>query len=76
LSTAQERIITERTGFEDAALMLVAQVVAGAALARTESRGCHHRAEFSGADPGQARSTTVRLRDGAVALEVPAGVAS
>jgi L-aspartate oxidase len=76
LSSAEERMISDRAGAEDAALTLAARVVAGAALARTESRGCHHRAEFSGADPGQARSTTVRLRDGAVALEVPAGVAS
>ena len=32
-----------------------------AALARTESRGCHHRAEYSGAAPDQARSSVVRL---------------
>lgn len=76
LSTAEERMITDRTGFEDAALTLAAQVVAGAAVARTESRGCHHRAEFSGADPGLARSTTVRLRGGAVALETPAEAVS
>jgi L-aspartate oxidase len=76
LATAAERRVSDRTGFEDAALTLSAQVVAAAALARPESRGCHHRAEFSGADPAQARSTTVRVRDGAVVLEVPAGVAS
>ncbi|RRR48282.1 L-aspartate oxidase [Mycolicibacter terrae] len=76
LSSAGERVVTDRTDMEDAALTLVARVVAGAALARTESRGCHHRAEFSSADPGQARSTTVRLRDGALLQEAPAGVAS
>ncbi|MGB3896258.1 MAG: L-aspartate oxidase, partial [Mycolicibacter sinensis] len=76
LATAAARRVSDRTGFEDAALTLSAQVVAAAALARPESRGCHHRAEFSGADPAQARSTTVRVRDGAVVLGVPAGVAS
>jgi len=32
-------------------------------LARNESRGCHHRAEYSDAAPEQARSTVVRLAD-------------
>lgn len=71
LSDAEERTAVDRKGCEDAALTLVARVVAEAALARTESRGCHHRAEYAGPDAGQARSTTVRLRDGAVVLEEP-----
>jgi L-aspartate oxidase len=76
LATAAERRVSDRTGFEDAALTLSAQVVAAAALARPESRGCHHRAEYFDVDPGQARSTTVRLRDDAVVLEAPTAVAS
>ncbi|GFG69412.1 L-aspartate oxidase [Mycolicibacter senuensis] len=75
LSVAEERTVADRKGCEDAALTLAARVVAEAALARTESRGCHHRAEYAGADGGQARSTTVRLRDGAVTLEAPTAVA-
>ncbi|MGB3476369.1 MAG: L-aspartate oxidase, partial [Mycobacterium sp.] len=63
-------------GVEDAALTLAARVVAAAASARAESRGCHHRADHPAADPGQARSSTIRLRDGVVALDTPAGVAS
>jgi L-aspartate oxidase len=76
LSTAKEQMVADRTGFEDAALTLAARVVTGAALSRTESRGCHHRAEYFDVDPGQARSTTVRLRDDAVVLEAPTAVAS
>ncbi|MCV7384587.1 L-aspartate oxidase [Mycolicibacter longobardus] len=76
LSTAGARQAVDRTGAEDAALTLAARVVAVAASARTESRGCHHRADHRAADPGQARSSTVRLHDGAVALVAPAGVAS
>lgn len=75
LVTADKRSVADRAGFEDAALTLTARVVVGAALARTESRGCHHRAEYSDADPDQARSTTVRLRDGAVVLDAPTAVA-
>ena len=34
-------------------------VVAAAALARTESRGCHHRADYPDTDPAQAISRTI-----------------
>lgn len=76
LSGAGRRPVDDRAGAEAAALTLAAGVVAAAATARTESRGCHHRAEYPAADPRQASSSTVRLRDGAVALETPAEVAS
>lgn len=76
LSRAGMRQATDRRSVEDAALTLAARVVATAASARTESRGCHHRADYRAADPGQARSRTFQLRGGAVALETPAGVAS
>ncbi|HEU0192090.1 MAG TPA: L-aspartate oxidase [Mycobacterium sp.] len=74
LSSATPRPIGRLIDFEDTALTLTARVVAAAAAARTESRGCHHRAEFRGADPAQARSTVVRLTDDALAVEAPAAV--
>ena len=52
-----------RRDFEDVALTLTARAVAAAALARNESRGCHHRAEYPDAAPEQGRSIVVRLAD-------------
>jgi len=63
LSDAQVRPVAGRSDFEDVALALTARAVTAAALARNESRGCHHRAEYSDAAPEQARSTVVRLAD-------------
>jgi L-aspartate oxidase len=48
---------------EDAALTVTARAVAAAALARDESRGCHHRAEYPDTTVVQARSIVVRLAD-------------
>ncbi len=45
-----------RAAFEDAALTTVARAVAAAALARNESRGCHHRSDFPDTDPALAHS--------------------
>lgn len=53
--------VTSRRAFEDVALTLTARALAAAAAARTESRGCHHRADHTDADPAQAHSRTVRL---------------
>jgi L-aspartate oxidase len=53
---AAPRDVDARVGFEDVALTATARAVATAALARTETRGCHHRADFSDADPALARS--------------------
>lgn len=49
--TSRSRNIKSRSDFEDVALTAVAGVIASAALARTESRGCHHRSDFPGNDP-------------------------
>jgi L-aspartate oxidase len=55
--------VAGRRDFEDVALALTARAVAAAALARNESRGCHHRAEYADAAPEQARSSVIRLAD-------------
>jgi L-aspartate oxidase len=56
LDTATPRDLNSRTDFEDVALTAAAGAVAAAALARTESRGCHHRSDFPDTDPALARS--------------------
>jgi L-aspartate oxidase len=76
LSEAGVRNVASRRDFEDVALTLTARAVTAAALARNESRGCHHRAEYPGAAPEQARSIVVRLADdrNAVCAEALAAV--
>lgn len=54
---AAPRVLRTRRDIEDAALTAVAAVVAEAAAARTETRGCHHRSDFPDTDPAQAFST-------------------
>ena len=61
-----------RRTFEDVALTATAGAVVAAALARTESRGCHHRGDFPDTDPAQARSTVVRDVDEHPVVGVPA----
>jgi len=56
LDSASPRVIKSCNDFEDSALTAVAMAVAEAALARTESRGCHHRSDFPDTDPAQAIS--------------------
>ena len=61
LSQAPVREIAGRRDLEDVALAMAARAVTAAALARTESRGCHHRAEFPQATSEQGRSSVLRL---------------
>ena len=75
LSAAPVRAMFTHVDLEDAALTVTARAVAAAALARDESRGCHHRAEYPDAAVGRARSIVVRLADDDSAqVEEPAAV--
>ncbi len=75
LAGAPMREVNDRTDLEDVALTVTATVVAAAAQARTESRGCHHRSDHPGVDPVQAVSTAVGLdATGRPVVVLPAGV--
>ena len=77
LSAAPVRAMFTHVDLEDAALTVTARAVAVAALARDESRGCHHRAEYPDATLAEARSIVVRLADDDSAqADAPAGMQS
>ena len=72
LDSATVGRMASRADFEDAALTATAHAVVAAALARTETRGCHHRSDFPDTDPDQAVSFDVRAgADGQVAVAEP-----
>ncbi|OBA90646.1 L-aspartate oxidase [Mycobacteriaceae bacterium 1482268.1] len=56
LEAADPRDLNCRASVEDAALTATARAVTAAALARNESRGCHHRSDFPDTDPALAHS--------------------
>ena len=76
LSAARVRDVASRRDFEDVALALTARAVTAAALARNESRGCHHRADYPAAVPEEARGSVGRRADdqNAMRAEAPAAV--
>lgn len=59
LGAAQPRALRRRSDVEGAALTMTAHAVAAAAAHRTESRGCHHRADHPDIDPALAVSTAL-----------------
>ena len=61
LSASPPAAVLSRAGLEAAALTVTARALAAAALARAESRGCHHRAEYPDAAGTPASSLIVRL---------------
>jgi L-aspartate oxidase len=75
LGAAPARAVTCRQDAEDVALTLAARTVTAAALARTESRGCHHRAEYPSTATEQGRSALVRLAADFSSVEVATLVA-
>ncbi|MCV7260314.1 L-aspartate oxidase [Mycobacterium shimoidei] len=76
LAAAPMRDVRCRADLEDVALTVTARAVVAAALARDETRGCHHRAEYPDAAPEYARSIVVRLceEENTVHAEAPAAV--
>lgn len=56
-------------------LLLVARLVAAAATARQESRGCHRRSDFPSADPGWQRHIDLTVTEDARRIAVTAGEA-
>ncbi|MFN0143762.1 MAG: L-aspartate oxidase, partial [Mycobacterium sp.] len=69
LDGAAPRTMVTRAEVEDVGLTMSARAVAIAALARTETRGCHHRSDFPDTDPAQAVPVSVHAHaDGRVTL--------
>jgi L-aspartate oxidase len=75
LRAAPARAARTRADTDDIALTMTARAVVAGALARCETRGCHHRRDHPDTDSSQARSIKVRLAEGRVVVDarVPAG---
>ena len=72
LQAAPPRARLSGADTEDVALTMTARAVVAGALARCETRGCHHRSDFPDTDSAQARSTTARqASDGRVLVDAP-----
>ena len=72
LQAAPPRAPLSRADTEDVALTMTARAVVAGALARCETRGCHHRGDFPDTDAAQARSVSARLAsDGRVLVDAP-----
>ncbi|KDE97420.1 L-aspartate oxidase [Mycolicibacterium aromaticivorans JS19b1 = JCM 16368] len=69
LAEATPTRMTTRAAAEDVALTATARAVTTAALARTESRGCHHRGDHPDTDPEQAFSRTLHDDHAAACLQ-------
>ncbi|MGV0837000.1 L-aspartate oxidase [Mycolicibacterium thermoresistibile] len=76
LDTARVRRLRHRVDAEDIALTMTARAVSVAARDRTESRGCHHRADHPDTDHGQAVSAVLRFDAGRLITDdAPVGAA-
>ncbi len=71
LQDVPTRPMSSRSDFEDVALTATARAVGAAALARTESRGCHHRSDYPETDPAQSVSRTIDGRPTAAVARRP-----
>lgn len=75
--SAVDTVLGTRHQVEDAALTLAARALIAAASARTESRGCHVRTDFTGTDPVWRHSLAVRLNpSGQPVLAAPTSLRS
>ncbi len=77
LQAAPARSARTRFDTDDIALTMTARAVVAGALARSETRGCHHRRDHLDTDPAQARSIAVRLAsESRVVADQPVPVAA
>ncbi|MGV9826064.1 L-aspartate oxidase [Gordonia sp. NPDC003429] len=66
LSAAPARVMRTAADVEDATLGVAAAAVVAAAAARTETRGCHVRTDYSRTDPADASPRGFRWVDGEI----------